>query len=67
MQEGGAARASPMLVEHDMRVTATSDRVIDIGPGAGSEGGRVLAAGTPAALAQAGRGRTTQYLKQVLG
>ena len=37
-----------ILVEHDMRVVAASDWVIDIGPGAGDEGGRVVAAGTPA-------------------
>ena len=40
-----------IVVEHDMRVVAGSDWVIDIGPGAGDEGGRVVAAGTP------GRGR----------
>ena len=37
-----------IVVEHDMRVVAASDHVIDIGPGAGEEGGRVVAAGTPA-------------------
>lgn len=33
-----------------MRVVAQADRVIDIGPGAGTDGGRLLFAGTPAAL-----------------
>ncbi|MBK5187300.1 MAG: excinuclease ABC subunit UvrA, partial [Gemmatimonadaceae bacterium] len=37
-----------IVVEHDMRVVAGSDWVIDIGPGAGDEGGRVVAEGTPA-------------------
>ncbi|MBA2673148.1 excinuclease ABC subunit UvrA, partial [Ramlibacter sp.] len=35
-----------VLVEHEMRVVARSDWVIDIGPGAGAQGGRVVAAGT---------------------
>ena len=37
-----------IVVEHDMRVVAASDWVIDIGPGAGEEGGRIVASGTPA-------------------
>ena len=41
-----------IVVEHDMRVVAGSDWVIDIGPGAGDEGGRVVAAGTPARVAR---------------
>ena len=44
-----------IVVEHDMRVVAGSDWVIDIGPGAGDEGGRVVAAGPPA-RGGAGRG-----------
>src|SRR5258707_1258683 len=36
-----------IVVEHDMRVIAGSDWIIDIGPGAGDEGGRIVAAGTP--------------------
>ena len=35
-----------IVVEHDMRVVAGSDWVIDIGPGAGEEGGRVVSRGT---------------------
>src|SRR5580700_8563505 len=34
-----------IVVEHDMRVVAASDHVIDIGPGAGEEGGRIVASG----------------------
>jgi excinuclease ABC subunit A len=36
-----------VLVEHEMRVVAASDWVIDIGPGAGEKGGRIVVAGTP--------------------
>ncbi|HET9450044.1 MAG TPA: excinuclease ABC subunit UvrA, partial [Aggregicoccus sp.] len=36
-----------VVVEHDMQVVAASDWVIDLGPGAGDEGGRIVVAGTP--------------------
>jgi excinuclease ABC subunit A len=55
-----------IVVEHDMRVVAGSDWVIDIGPGAGEEGGRVVASGPPAAVARAA-GRTAPYLARFLG
>ena len=51
-----------IVVEHDMRVVAASDWVIDIGPGAGDEGGRVVAAGPPADIAANPRSRTAPYL-----
>ena len=55
-----------IVVEHDMRVIAGSDWVIDIGPGAGEEGGRVVASGTPADIARASQSRTAPYLGQFL-
>ena len=55
-----------IVVEHDMRVVAGSDWVIDIGPGAGDEGGRIVAAGTPAELARAAGSRTAPYLARYL-
>jgi excinuclease ABC subunit A len=55
-----------VVVEHDMHVIAGSDWVIDIGPGAGEEGGRVVAAGPPAVVAQASDSRTAPYLARVL-
>ena len=51
-----------VVVEHDMHVIAGSDWVIDIGPGAGEEGGRVVAAGPPATVARAAKSRTAPYL-----
>ncbi len=56
-----------ILVEHDMRVIAASDWVIDMGPGAGDEGGRVVAAGTPAEVATAAASRTAPFLARVVG
>jgi excinuclease ABC subunit A len=55
-----------IVVEHDMRVVAASDRVLDMGPGAGDEGGRVVAFGTPAELARARGSRTAPYLARFL-
>ncbi len=42
---------SVVVVEHDLRVVAQADRVIDLGPGAGADGGRIIADGTPAEVA----------------
>ncbi len=53
---------SVIVVEHDMHVIAASDWVIDMGPGAGDEGGQVVVAGTPAEVARAPRSRTASYL-----
>ena len=61
-----AAGNTVIVVEHDMRVVAGSDWVIDIGPGAGEEGGRLVAQGTPAALAEMPASRTAPYLKRFL-
>ena len=57
-----AAGNTAIVVEHDMRVVAASDWVIEIGPGAGEEGGRVVAAGTPDDIANSKHARTTPYL-----
>jgi excinuclease ABC subunit A len=56
-----------IVVEHEMRVVAGSDWVIDIGPGAGEEGGHVVASGTPAEVARAAKSRTAPYLARFLG
>jgi excinuclease ABC subunit A len=55
-----------VLVEHDMRVVAGSDWVIDMGPGAGDEGGRIMAAGPPVQVARARGCRTAPYLRRFL-
>ena len=51
------------FIEHEMRVIAASDWVIDMGPGAGDEGGCIVAAGTPAQVARAGESRTAPFLQ----
>jgi excinuclease ABC subunit A len=55
-----------IVVEHDMRVVAASDYVIDIGPGAGEEGGHVVAQGTPADVSRLSGSRTAPYLARFL-
>ena len=56
-----------IVVEHDMRVVAGSDWVMDVGPGAGDEGGRIVAAGTPRQVATSRRSRTAPYLARYFG
>jgi len=55
-----------VVAEHDMRVAAAADWIIDMGPGAGDEGGRVIARGTPFDVAAAGVGRSAPYLATAL-
>jgi excinuclease ABC subunit A len=51
-----------VTVEHDLHVIAGSDWVIDMGPGAGDEGGKIVVAATPAELVQAKKSLTAAYL-----
>ncbi|MEO6927798.1 MAG: hypothetical protein ABI190_01430 [Casimicrobiaceae bacterium] len=55
-----------VVVEHEMRVVAGCDWVIDVGPGAGEEGGRIVASGTPRQVSVAPHSRTAAYLRQHL-
>jgi excinuclease ABC subunit A len=55
-----------IVVEHDMRVVAASDWVMDIGPDAGEEGGRVVASGSPGQVAKVSASRTAAYLAPLL-
>lgn len=53
-----------IVVEHDMRVLAASDWIIDVGPGAGDEGGKIVASGTPEEIVQSKASRTAPFLKE---
>lgn len=57
------AGATVIVVEHDLQVIAQSDHVIDLGPGAGDEGGKVVVTGTPKSVARSVRGKTAEYLR----
>jgi len=57
---------SVVVIEHDMEIIAASDWIIDMGPGAGEEGGRIVAEGTPQQIAAAPRSMTAPFLNQRL-
>jgi excinuclease ABC subunit A len=61
-----AAGNTVVTIEHEMRVAAVSDWVMDIGPGAGEMGGRLVAAGPPEKIAREKSSRTAPYLTQIL-
>jgi excinuclease ABC subunit A len=51
-----------LVVEHDRETIESADYVIDLGPGAGKQGGMVVASGPPAAIRRAAASLTGQYL-----
>ncbi len=51
-----------IVVEHDEETIRSADHVIDLGPGAGAEGGRVVAQGTPADIEKSPASLTGKYL-----
>ncbi len=55
-----------VLVEHDLDAIATADWVIDLGPGGGDAGGRVIATGTPADVARVTESATAPYIARRL-
>ncbi len=54
------------LIEHNLDVIKNADWIIDLGPGAGDMGGRLIATGTPEQVAKVKKSFTGQYLKPVL-
>ncbi|ARP68851.1 excinuclease ABC subunit UvrA [Streptomyces pluripotens] len=55
-----------VVVEHDMTVVADADWVIDLGPGGGDRGGRIVAAGPPERVARAAGSATAPYLARIV-
>jgi excinuclease ABC subunit A len=55
-----------VVIEHNLDVIKCADWVIDLGPGAGDEGGRVVVSGTPEAVARSRRSHTARYLRPLL-
>jgi len=53
-----------LVVEHDRDTILAADHIVDMGPGAGERGGRIVAEGTPAAVMSAPSSLTGQYLSQ---
>ena len=54
--------ATVLVIEHDLDVVRTADYIIDMGPGGGEQGGRVVACGTPEQIAENGDSSTGKYL-----
>jgi excinuclease UvrABC ATPase subunit len=55
---------SVIVIEHHQAVMAHADWIIDLGPGAGHDGGKVVFEGTPAALVKAAKTLTGKHLKE---
>jgi excinuclease ABC subunit A len=55
---------SILIIEHNMDVIKSADYIIDLGPGGGDEGGRIVACGAPEEIIKAQSSYTGQYLKQ---
>jgi len=54
-----------LVIEHNLDVIKRADWVIDLGPGAGDQGGRIVAAGTPEDVAQIADSVTGRYLRDL--
>jgi len=59
------AGASVIVIEHDLDVIRSADWVIDLGPGGGPEGGRIVAEGPPEVIAEASASLTGRFLKEL--
>ncbi|MCO1577201.1 excinuclease ABC subunit UvrA [Crossiella sp. SN42] len=59
--------ATVIVIEHDLDMIANADHVVDMGPGGGTAGGRIVATGTPRLLARDPHSLTARYLREHLG
>jgi excinuclease ABC subunit A len=55
-----------VIIEHQLDVMKNADHIIDLGPGAGDEGGYIVATGTPEEIARVATSATGQYLSRLL-
>jgi excinuclease ABC subunit A len=55
-----------IIIEHNLEVIKSADWMIDLGPEGGSEGGRIVAQGTPEQVATVAESHTGRYLRRVL-
>ncbi|KFI83330.1 Excinuclease ABC subunit A [Bifidobacterium psychraerophilum] len=58
--------ATVLVIEHDLDIIANADYIIDMGPGGGEQGGRIVATGTPSQVADNPHSITGRYLRPVL-
>ena len=57
---------SVVVIEHNLDVIKVSDRIVDLGPEGGEEGGRIIATGTPEQIARVPESDTGRFLVQML-
>jgi excinuclease ABC subunit A len=55
-----------VVIEHNLSLIAEADYLLDVGPEAGAEGGRIVAEGTPEQVAQSAESRTAPFLRETL-
>ena len=56
-----------IVIEHNLDVVKTADRIVDLGPEGGARGGRVVAEGTPEEVAASATSATGAWLARMLG
>ena len=57
---------SVVMIEHNLDVICQADYIIDLGPEGGTNGGTIIATGTPEQVAQVSQSYTGQFIKQML-
>ena len=65
-QELIANGATVVVIDHDLDMIANSDYIIDMGPGGGKAGGRIVATGTPEEIVKNKKSVTGKYLAEVV-
>jgi len=55
-----------LVIEHNLEVIKSADHVIDLGPGGGEHGGRIVASGTPEEVAECAESATGRFLREAL-
>lgn len=61
-----AQGATVVVIEHDLDMIANSDYIVDMGPGGGESGGRIVACGTPEEVAANAESITGRYLRELV-
>jgi len=55
-----------VVIEHNLDVIAEADYIVDIGPEAGTDGGNIIAAGSPEEVARSNESRTAPFIRRIL-
>jgi excinuclease ABC subunit A len=66
LQQLADSGSTVLVIEHNLDVIKTADWIVDLGPEGGAGGGRIVAQGTPEAIAAAPESHTGAWLRRVL-